>query len=135
MSYDAVRQFLKDLTPSDGNPLFEKLHDQIRDVMHGYAIANGYSFSRGELEEVLWDYGLGHEQVDLAPVDKNSKTALNRINARFAKERAAGKGRGDKREEEIRQLTVNNVGEWKNATGAKRVDEHAAFIIVHSAVQ
>ena len=129
---EAVRLYLKDLTPSE--PLFEKLHDQIRGVMHRYALENGYSFTLKELENVLWEYGLGHEQVDVKPV-ADTGTAEGRVDERFGKERQAGKGRVTAEETRIRKTVRDNLGEWNKVGGAKKLDEHTAFIIVHTHAQ
>lgn len=125
-----VRRFLKDLTPSEHSKLFTELHEQIRNLMLNFARTHGYAFSANDLENVLWEYGLGHDQLEIH--SKSKDEAEKKIKERFEHEEADGKKRTDAEKDKIKNLDRENVGKWRRDPD-KKVDEHTAWVIVHSA--
>lgn len=125
-----VRRFLRDLTPSHQSDLFKELHEQIRNLMLDFARTHGYAFSANDLENVLWEYGLGHDQLEIH--SKTQDEAERKIKDRFEHEEAHGKKRTDPEKDKIKKLVRENVGKWRHDPD-KKVDEHTAWVVVHSA--
>ncbi len=125
----SAEQFLKDLVATAEKPggLFEDLHKRVRAAMADCAKDNGYALDFEEFEKLLWERGLGHEQIEL--YSNSWQRASRRIEERFEKE---GHKRGTDEERLIKDLVIANVGDWRHKND-EYVDEHTAFLVIHSA--
>lgn len=124
-----AKRFLNDLIANED--FFNDTHDLMRTTLWSYAQIRGYEFSLGELEDVLRDHGLAHEQLGLRSRDSND--ALGEINRRLEEEdKRADRDRKPRRTEEqkadIRKKITTNVGKWRD----EKIPEHVAYTVVHS---
>lgn len=124
-----VRRFIDKVAKSHGNPFFDEMHDAIRDAFELFAKSKGFLFTAEELEEVLWEYGLGHEQLELH--SKSPEEAETRIKKRLEEEEEKGKNRSAAEKKRITEKVRLNVREWRKGPG-KKVDEHTAIMLTHS---
>lgn len=116
----------------NGEKLFTDLHDAVRATMLGFARVRGYEFTPGELEMVLWDHGLGHQQLELHSMEGKEAEAKMRQHLkdhpRTAEENNAIS------DDALVEMVRANVQMWRGLKDPKkRVDEHTAYLITHSA--